>query len=95
MSNANNTLTIAYSIGVFTPAGWRQVRVTAKARQVSAGMAEVVEVLTIHGETPAKTQSRTGAKRQQFNGVYAANAEAGKKKRLSTCDIIATETAAA
>lgn len=80
-------LTLIYSLGVSTPAGWRQVSVTARAVQVSPGMAQVSEVLTIDGEAPAYGMSRTGASRQKYDGRYVARSEVGKRKRLSACTI--------
>ena len=79
---------IKYSIGVKVPAGWRSVTVIAVAEKISAAMVQVKEILTIDGEKPSYGQSRTGAKRQEFNGMYWANAETGKKKRLSACEIL-------
>jgi hypothetical protein len=79
---------IKYSIGVKTPAGWRQVDVIASVSPISPAMVQVDIVELIDGETPGSRQSRTGAKRQQFDGRYFASAEAGKRKRLSACTIV-------
>jgi hypothetical protein len=79
---------IKYYMGVHVPAGWRQVSVLADAEQISAGMAKVINVVQIDGETPGYGQSRTGAKRQEFNGHYWAREEVGKRKRLSACEVI-------
>jgi len=76
---------ITYNASVKTPAGWRSVTVEALADQVSPSYAQVFEVLSIDGETPAPTMSRTGAKRQQYWGSGLAAAEVGKRKRLSAC----------
>ena len=79
---------IEYTTSVKTPAGWRPVKVVAVAKPISAGMAVVESVEEIDGETTHYGQSRTGAKRQQFNGNYFADAQIGTKKRLSACTII-------
>jgi peptide deformylase len=80
-----NEIIIDYTTSVFVPAGWRSIDITARAKRISRGMAEVVEVLEIDGETPRGSMSRTGANRQRFNGVGIAAREVGKRKRLSAC----------
>ena len=82
-------ITIKYSSSVKVEAGWREVQIKARAEQVSAGMAVVREVVEIDGEAPAYGQSRTGAKRQSFNGKWWAAQQVGAKKRLSACEIAA------
>ena len=77
---------IRYQSSVKTPAGWRSVQIVADAEMVSDAMARVTAVLLIDGEKPAYGQSRTGAKRQQFNGLYFAGQQIGTKKRLSACE---------
>lgn len=79
---------IKYQSSVKTQAGWRSVDVLAVADSVSAKMARIVDVLQIDGEKPGYKQSRTGAKRQQFNGLFVARLEVGKNKRLSSCRIL-------
>jgi hypothetical protein len=79
--------TIDYTTSVFTPAGWRSVTITAEADQTSAGMATVTKVTAIDGEAPAYDMSRTGARRQAFNGLAIALREIGARKRLSACTI--------
>lgn len=79
---------IRYKSSVKTPAGWRSVQIVAAAERVSDAMAQVKEVLLIDGETPGYQQSRTGAKRQQFNGRYFAGQQIGTKKRISSCEVI-------
>lgn len=76
---------IKYYTNVFVDAGWRGVEIEARAKQVSKGMAEVVEVRSIDGEAPVGYVSRTGAKRQTYNASGIAKREVGKKKRLSAC----------
>lgn len=83
-----NTITIKYSTGVLVSAGWRQVTITAIAEKTSAKMAKVIEVTEIDGEAPDYGMSRTGAKRQEFNGHYLDRREMGAKKRLSACVIV-------
>jgi hypothetical protein len=82
------TMRIQYSTGVKTPAGWRQVEIVANASFISTAMVIVEAVETIDGEKPAYGQSRTGAKRQQFNGLYFAQNQVGAKKRLSSCIVL-------
>jgi len=84
-----HTITIDYNSSVYTAAGWRHVKITARAHRVSAGMAEVVEVLSIDGGTPKGTMSRTGANRQKYHGTGVALREVGARKRLSACQIVA------
>ncbi len=77
---------IKYDAGVYTPAGWRGICITAEATPSASGkMAEVTHVLAINGEQPAPTMSRTGANRQKFWGTGVAAREVGKRKRLSAC----------
>jgi hypothetical protein len=83
------TITIDYTASVFTAAGWRSVTITADADQTSPGMATVTRVTAIDGEAPAYGMSRTGAKRQSFNGQAIAKRELGARKRLSACTIAA------
>ena len=83
------TVTIQYTSSVKVEAGWRDVQVKARAEKISAGMAVVREVVEIDGEAPAYSQSRTGAKRQSFNGKYWAAQQVGAKKRLSSCTVAA------
>lgn len=89
MNAATAIITIVYSSAVKVEAGWRQVNVKASAEKISAGMAVVREVVEIDGETPASGQSRTGAKRQSFNGKWWAAQQVGAKKRISSCEIVA------
>lgn len=83
-------LTIEYESSVHTAAGWRGVTIRARAEKISAGMARVVSVELIDGEKPGYRQSRTGAKRQEFSGVYFAAQQVGARKRLSACEILET-----
>ena len=79
---------IQYTSSVKTPAGWRSVEIIADALKLSEKRCEILSIYTIDGESPNYNQSRTGAKRQSFNGVYFANAECGKKKNISSLKII-------
>lgn len=76
-------ITIEYKGSVNTPAGWRSVYYTATAKQISAKRVQVIEVTHIDDEVVGYYMSRTGAKRQQYNGMYFANLEQGKKKNIS------------
>ena len=87
-------MNIQYDASVFTAAGWRSVTITATAAQVSAGMAQVEQVIEIDGAPPVGYTSRTGAKRQQYHAAGIALREIGKRKRISTCRIIAEEVPA-
>ena len=81
---------VKYQASVKTLAGWRPVSVVAEATLSGTGkMASITKVTTIDGEVPARGQSRTGAKRQEFDGVFWANREIGAKKRVSACEVIA------
>jgi hypothetical protein len=51
-------------------------------------MARVSEVVAIDGEEPSYGMSRTGARRQEYDGRYVAKREAGARKRLSACSIL-------
>ena len=77
-------LTVEYKSAVNTQAGHRSVYIKAIAKKLSEKRCEIVEVLTIDDEEPNKTMSRTGAKRQQYNGLYYAEQEVGKKKNIAT-----------
>lgn len=79
---------IEYTASVFTAAGWRSVAIAADAERVSDGMARVVAVTAIDGEDPRPGMSRTGARRQQYNGAAIAAREVGARKRLSACEIL-------
>lgn len=75
---------IEYKASVFTQAGHRSVYVIAEAKKLSEKRCEVVQVLTIDDEEPRKLMTRTGAKRQEFDGLYLAANEVGKKKNISS-----------
>jgi hypothetical protein len=83
-SNRVNIMKIEYKASVHTPAGHREVYVIANAKKISDKRCEVIEVLAIDLEVPAKNMSRTGANRQKFDGLYFASSEAGKKKNISS-----------
>lgn len=83
------SITLEYSASVYTAAGWRSVTITAQAEKVSPAMARVTEVKLIDGEAPAYGMSRTGARRQQYNGHGIAQREVGLKKRISACAVVA------
>ena len=75
---------VEYKSSVNTPAGHRSVFIIAEAKKLSEKRVEITNVLTIDDEAPNYTMSRTGAKRQQYNGLYYAQQEVGKKKNIST-----------
>ena len=81
-------MNIQYTASVFTAAGWRLVKVTATAAQVSPGMAQVIQVTEIDGREPVGYTSRTGAKRQQYHAAGIASREVGAKKRISCCKVL-------
>jgi hypothetical protein len=82
-------ITIKYTASVFTGAGWRSVTIAAEADKTSAGMATVTRVTGIDGAVPRAGMSRTGARRQQYNGQAIAAREVGARKRLSACAVVA------
>lgn len=77
-----------YKTSVKVPAGWRDISVLAECEKKSEKTATVTKILLLDGETPAYGQSRTGARRQQFNGLFVAKLEIKKNKRLSACEVI-------
>jgi len=81
-------MTIEYNSSVLVSAGWRNVTITAIAEKISEKRAKVVEVIKIDGEGIQRNMSRTGAKRQRYNGGYIADREIGKIKILSKCFIL-------
>jgi hypothetical protein len=87
MSTPTTMITITYNSSVKVEAGWRHVTIKATAEQVSAGFAVVREVIEIDGETPSYGQTRTGARRQSFNGKWWAAQQIGAKKRISSCTV--------
>ena len=82
------TIIIEYNTSVFTPSGWKGIEVTALAEKTSEKMAIVKKVLEVNGEIPRYKQSRTGSRRQIFNGLSIAKREINAKKRLSSCTIV-------
>lgn len=77
------TVTIEYKGSVNTPAGWRSVYYEGTAEQISDKRVKVIEITKIDGENVERNMSRTGARRQQYNGIYFADAEKGKTKNIS------------
>jgi nitroimidazol reductase NimA-like FMN-containing flavoprotein (pyridoxamine 5'-phosphate oxidase superfamily) len=84
----NDLIVIEYSASVNTPAGWRSVWMKGTAKKISEKRCEVVEITHIDNEDVSANMSRTGAKRQQFNGKYFAGGEKGKKKNISSVTIL-------
>jgi len=81
-------LTAKYNSSVLTPAGWRPVTMTATLVKISEKRATVSAVSEIDGIEVGKYMSRGGAKRQQFNGQYFAELEAGKVKNISSLKVL-------
>ncbi len=79
---------VEYKTSVYTPAGHRSVIITALADKISEKRCAITQVLTIDGDEPSYGMSRTGANRQRYNGIYTAEAEAGKKKNIATLQIL-------
>ena len=77
-----------YNSSVQTAAGWRSVEILADVEKISDKRVKVLAVIKIDGEIPSSNQSRTGAKRQQFNGNYFANEQVGKIKNISSITIL-------
>ena len=88
MDMSAGNLVVFYSSAVKVAAGWRHVGIVAEVEKVSAGMAVVQRVVTIDGEVPTRTQSRTGAKRQEFDGVWWSGQQVGERKRISACEVL-------
>ena len=76
-----NIVTIIYNSSIKVQAGWRDVKIKARAEKINAGMAAVRDVIEIDGETPAYGQS--------FDGKALAAKQVGAKKRLSACEVCA------
>jgi hypothetical protein len=76
---------LKYNSSVKTPAGWRNVEITATAERVSKGMALVTHISAIDGKPLAYDMTRTGARRQEFNGHFWAARQVGTMKRISAC----------
>lgn len=81
----NQQLVIQYKSSVLTLAGHRSVIIVADAICISLNRCRVIRVTEIDGAKPAYNMSRTGAKRQEFNGLYKAEKEVNKIKNLSSC----------
>lgn len=88
MNKFGQILVVEYQSSVHVAAGWRSVDVVAEVELVSAGMVVVQQVELIDGEAPARGQSRTGARRQEFDGRYWAREQVGARKRLSACKVV-------
>lgn len=83
-----DTIKIKYDTSVFTPAGWRSVTVTANAEKTSPKRCVIVDVIDIDGNGNVGYASRTGANRQKYNVSYAASNEIGKKKNISSIEVL-------
>ena len=83
MTTENATLLVEYKASVNTPAGWRSVHMKGEAKRISDKRVEVVSITHINDEPVQYNMSRTGAKRQAYNGKYFADQEVGKIKNIS------------
>ena len=88
------TITIKYTTGVYTHAGWRSETVTAQAAKISDKRARVTEVIDVGENGNTGYASITGAKRQQYSVGAVAGREVGKIKNLSSCGIVNPQAAA-
>ena len=84
MSETTKNIKVEYGSSVFTPAGWRGVKITAAAEQISEKRCRILGVMLIDGEVPSGYTSRTGAKRQTYNAAGVSQREVGKIKNLSS-----------
>jgi len=75
---------VEYKASVSTGAGWREVYMIANVEKISEKRVKVLDVISIDDEPVSRNMSRTGAKRQQFNGQYFAYQEIGKVKNISS-----------
>ena len=75
---------VEYKGSVNTRAGWRSVYFKANAKKISDKRVEIINIISIDDEPVQYDMSRTGANRQQYNGVYFAEQEHGKKKNISS-----------
>ena len=82
------TVTVKYNSSVLTAAGWRSITIVAGANYLSAKRVEIISVDSIDGLTPSNNMTRTGSKRQTYNGVYYSNNESGKVKNISSLELI-------
>ena len=81
-------VTVKYKSSVLTAAGWRSITIIAGANYLSAKRVEITCVDSIDGLTPEKNMTRTGSKRQSYDGLYFAGNEAGKVKNISSLEFV-------
>ena len=84
----NSIVTVKYKSSVLTMAGWRSITIIAGANYLSAKRVEIISVDSIDGLTPLKNMTRTGSKRQTYDGLYYSNNEAGKVKNISSLEFV-------
>ena len=84
MTKTNETVKIEYKGSVHTVAGWRSVYYKGEAEKISEKRVKIIKITYIDDEPVNYNMSRTGAKRQQYNGNYFAENEVGKIKNIST-----------
>lgn len=81
-------VTVKYNSSVLTAAGWRSVTIIAGANYLSAKRVEITCVDSIDGLSPSKNMTRTGSKRQAYDGLYFAGNKAGKIKNVSSLELV-------
>jgi hypothetical protein len=81
-------VTVKYKSSVLTMAGWRSVTIVAGANYLSAKRVEIISVDLIDGLKPEKNMTRTGSKRQTYDGLYYSNCESGKVKNISSLEFV-------
>ena len=84
----NSIVTVKYKSSVLTAAGWRSTTIVANANYLSAKRVEIISVELIDGLTPEKNMTRTGSKRQSYDGIYFAGNETGKVKNISSLEFV-------
>ena len=84
----NSIVTVKYKSSVLTLAGWRSITIMAHANYLSAKRVEITCVDSIDGLVPQKNMTRTGSKRQTYDGIYFAGNEAGKVKNISSLEFV-------
>lgn len=87
----HDVIKVVYKGSVSTPAGWRSVDFIGFAEKLSEKRCKITNITQIDGKPVSYNMSRTGAKRQQYNGRYFADAEVGKVKNISSLKIVKSE----
>ena len=79
---------IEYKGSMLTNDGWQNVKVTAKAEQVSKKKVKILKVTAINGDPIDRWMLWAGTTRPSFSGDFFAEREVEKIKNLSSCVII-------